>query len=228
MKRTIYALLCLLMAAASVSAQDMNLAGTGLYRHQRSIQLTAGTQGVGAEFNYGLTNNLALRTGVSFIPLTMNNAFPISGLSADSKITANFSNAHLLADFTPIKSFRFLRLVAGAAYFIQAKGSFYLQPNKNYNYGDIVLTPDQVGSVNLDADWKGIAPYAGLGLVNIFPRRGFNVNLDLGGYYLSQPRTTIIGTGILDDNASQNAQFERNMSAYRFLPVLQLNFNFKL
>lgn len=225
MKKMICALLCLFMAALYASAQDMNL---GTVHHQQSIQLTAGTQGVGAEFNYGLTGNLALRTGLSFAPLTMNNAFPISGLSADSKLSANFTNLHLLADFTPIKNFRFLRLVAGSAYFMQAKGSFYLQPNKNYNYGDIVLTPDQVGSVNLDADWRGIAPYAGLGLVNIFPRHGFSVNLDLGSYYLTRPRTTITGTGVLDDNSSQNAQFERNVSAYRFLPVLQLNFNFKL
>lgn len=222
-----YVLLCLGLAVTAAKAQDMNYYASPIF-HQRSVNLTAGTQGVGAEFSYGLASSLAVRVGASFIPLSMNNAIPVSGLSSNNTLTANFSNVHLMADFTPFKSLHFLRLVGGAGYFIQAKANFGLQPTGNYTYGDIVLTPNEVGKVNMEADWKGVAPYLGLGLANIFPRHFFNVNLDLGTYYLTQPQTSIVGTGILDDNASQNAQFKQNLSAYRFLPVIQLNFNFKL
>lgn len=196
--------------------------------HQETFQLTMGTQGVGGEFIYGLSQKVALRGGLSFIPLTMNNAFPVSGLNSDNKLTANFSNVHFLADFTPFKSTSFIRIVGGAAYFMQAKGDFSVQPTDNYTYGDIVLSPSQTGNLNMNANWSGVAPYLGLGFVRLFPRHFFNVNLDLGSYYLPAPKTSMVGTGMLDGNSSQNAQFHKNMSSYRFLPVAQLNFSFKL
>jgi hypothetical protein len=220
-------MLCLLPTVSFVKAQD-----TGRYRsppaHPKSIQLIAGTQGIGAEFIYGLSPKLALRTGASFIPLTVNNAFPVSGVSSDNTLTAHFFNIHFLADFTPFENAPFIRVVGGAAYFIQAKGDFAVQPTGNYNYGDISLTPQEVGKLNMNVDWSGVAPYLGMGLARLFPRRRFNINLDLGSYYLSRPQTTVVGTGLLDGNSSQNAQFSKNMSGYRFLPVAQLNFSFKL
>ncbi len=227
MKKTFLVLLCAVAAISSVKAQDMSKLQSPVL-HQESFQVTAGTQGIGGEFIYELSQKVAIRSGLSFIPLSMNNAFPISGLNSDNKLTANFSNIHFLADFTPFKGASFLRLVGGAAYFMQAKGDFAVQPTGNYNYGDIALTPAETGNLSLNANWSGVAPYLGLGFAHLFPRHFFNVNLDLGSYYLPAPQTSVVGTGLLDGNSSQNAQFRKNMSGYRFLPVAQLNFNFKL
>ncbi len=226
MKKTLFALLCVI-GAIGARAQDMNIYMDHI-TNQRSVNLNFGTQGVGAEYVFGTSYHLAFRAGVNFIPLTMNNAIPVSGLKSDSKLTVSFSNVHFLADYTPFSSFPFLRLVGGAAYFVQAKGGFEIQPTGDYKYGDLTLTQDQIGKVNMNADWSGIAPYAGLGLVKVFPKHRFNVNLDLGSYYLNKPKTSIVGTGMLDGNSSQNPQFQQNVSGYRFLPVVQLNFNFKL
>jgi len=227
MKRTIYAFLGLVMSISYAKAQDM-----GKYQnppvHQESFQLTTGTQGLGAEFIYGLSAKLALRGGASFIPLTVNNAFPVSGLSSDNTLTAHFSNIHFMADLTPFQNAPFFRVVGGAAYFMQAKGDFEVQPTGNYTYGDINLTPQEVGKLDMNTDWSGVAPYLGIGLARLFPLHRFNVNVDLGSYYLSQPQTSVVGTGLLDGNSSQNAQFGKNMSSYRFLPVAQINFSFKL
>jgi hypothetical protein len=56
----------------------------------------------------------------------------------------------------------------------------------------------------------------------------FNFNMDIGTYYLNQPSTHIIGTGLLTDNNTLEPQFNQNLKNYRWLPVLQLNFNFRL
>ena len=226
MKRTIYVLSFLVMAVSCAKAQDM-VRYQNPPVHQESFQLTTGTQGFGAEFIYGLSAKLALRGGASFIPLSVNNAFPVSGLSSDNSLTAHFSNIHFMADLTPFQSAPFFRIVGGAAYFIQAKGDFEVQPTGNYSYGDIDLTPQEVGKLNMNTDWGGVAPYLGIGLARLFPQHRFNVNVDLGSYYLSQPQTSIVGTNLLDGNSSQNAQFGKNMSGYRFLPVAQINFSFR-
>jgi hypothetical protein len=195
---------------------------------QKSVQLNIGTQGVGAEFTYGILPHLALRGGVNLIPLKANNVFEISDFNSTSKIAADFYNVHALADYTPFEQAAWFRLVGGFAYFFKAKGKVRISPADDYQYGDLVLSRDQIGYVDLNVDWKGLAPYLGIGLNSTFPKNKFNVGVDLGTYYLSKPDASIIGTGLLTGNASQTGQFQSNIKDYRWLPVVQLNFNFKL
>ncbi|HEY9197533.1 MAG TPA: hypothetical protein VIM77_14760 [Mucilaginibacter sp.] len=216
----------------------LGLLGTGLNAQTASLQnpvanpksmrINIGTQGIGAEFGYGVSQKTALRLGFDIVPVSANDVYSISGFNSSSKFSANFSNVHLLADFTPIKSSKWFRLVGGVAYFTRADGNLKIQSADGYKYGDIVLTADQAGHVNMKADWKGFAPYLGVGFLRAFPDKRFNINLDLGSYYLKSPNTTIVGTGLLEDNSSQSAQLQQNLKDYRFLPVVQLNFNFKI
>lgn len=196
--------------------------------NQKSIQLNLGTQGIGAEFSYGVLPNLALRAGANFIPFKANDIFKISGFNSTSHVSADFYNAHVLADFRPFETVAWLRIVGGVGYFFKANGKVRIIPSDDYKYGDLVLTDDQIGYVDLNVDWKGVAPYIGIALARTFPLGKFNVNLDLGTYYLSKPKATIIGTGLLEGNSSQTQQFQSNIKDYRWLPVLQINFNYKL
>jgi len=199
-----------------------------LILHQKSVKLNLGSQGIGGEFTYGIDKKVALRLGLNVIPVNVNDAFDFADFNSTSKASAKFTNIHLLADYTPFKSASAFRLVGGVAYFVRARGTMQVQPSDNYSYGDIVLTPDQVGYLNLDVDWKGIAPYAGIGLFKVIPKRRFNVNVDLGTYYLKQPDVKIVGTGILKGNNKQEGQLHENVKDYRWLPVIQLNFSYKL
>ncbi|MNK06403.1 hypothetical protein D3C87_242990 [compost metagenome] len=195
--------------------------------HPMAVQLNVGTQGIGAAFNYGVTKNLAIRTGINAIPIKANDVFKISGFNSTSHVSADFYNIHLLADYTPFEQQRWFRLVAGAAYFIKANGNVRIVPSDDYKFGDLTLTEEQVGYVDLNVDWQGIAPYLGIAFFRSFPKNKFNVNLDLGTYYLPKPNAEIIGTGILTGNSSQTDQFRSNIKDYRWLPILQINFNYK-
>lgn len=192
-----------------------------------AAQLNIGTQGIGLALNYGMYKNLAFRLGVNAIPIKANDVFKISGFNSTSNVSADFYNVHFLADYTPFKQQAWFRLVGGFAYFIKANGNVRITPSDNYKYGDLTLTEDQIGYVDLNVDWQGLAPYVGLGFLKSFPKRKFNVNLDLGTYYLNQPEADIIGTGILSGNSSQSGQFQSNIKNYSWLPILQINFNYK-
>lgn len=218
-------LLCLLMLGTTSLAQTEI---PDSYVNQKSIQLNLGTQGIGAEFVYGLMPNLALRGGLNAVPFKANDIFKISDFNSTSHVSADFYNVHALADFKPFKNIEWFRLVGGVAYFFKAKGDVRVRPSDGYTYGDLVLTEDQIGYLDLKVDWKGAAPYLGIALARVFPKKRFNVNLDLGTYYLNQPKATIIGTGLLEGNSSQTGQFQSNIKDYRWLPILQLNFNLKL
>lgn len=206
-----------------------NLADTiSRIKSSLSLQLQAGTQGLGADLRYAVLPALSMRLGASFIPVTVKNAFTFSGFESRNDVDVKFSNVHLLADFVPFANIKGFRLVGGAGYLFEANGGVNVVPTGNYNYGEIALTPAQVGKVNIDVSWQGLAPYLGIGLFKSFPKKLFNINIDLGSYYLTTPKTTIVGTGMLSGNDSQEELINSNMSSYRWLPVAQLNFNFKL
>nr|WP_249665473.1 hypothetical protein [Mucilaginibacter sp. Bleaf8] len=196
--------------------------------HKKQVTLNIGSQGAGAEFGYGIVPRAAARLGANFIPVTAYNVYRVTGFNSTSKASAKFNNIHLLGDFIPFKTHSGFRLVGGVAYFFKASGDLTIIPSEHYTYGDIELSEEQVGTVTASADWGGIAPYLGLGLANLFPTGHFNINFDLGTYYLGKPKARMVGTGILESNASQTGQFQTNINNYRFMPVLQLNFNYKL
>jgi len=195
--------------------------------YTKAVQLNIGTQGIGAAFNYGFTDKFTARAGINVIPIKANDVFKISGLNSSSHVSANFYNLHLLADYALFNGVDWFRIVGGFAYFIKAKGDVRIIPSDDYQYGDLTLTEEQIGYVDLKVDWKGLAPYLGIGLLRSFPKRKFNVNMDLGTYYLHRPKANIIGTGILSGNSSQTPQFQSNIKDYRWFPIVQVNFNYK-
>ena len=199
-----------------------------LVKKPMAIQLNLGTQGVGAAFNYGFNKSFALRAGLNVIPIKANDVFKISGINSTSNVSADFYNIHFLADYTPFEQQQWFRLVAGLAYFFKADGNVRIIPSEDYKYGDLTLTDEQIGYVDMNIDWRGLAPYLGIGLLRSFPKNRFNVNLDLGTYYLNRPDAEIIGTGILSGNSSQSEQLRSNIKDYRWLPIFQINFNYKL
>lgn len=209
------------VANAHVGTSVFNLSPFG-------FQVQVGTQGVGIDFRKGVLNKLSVRLGVSAIPVNTNYNFTVTQYHIATAIQVKFYNVHLLADYAPFAQARGIRLVGGLGCFNQAYGEGLATPTNSTTIGDIVLTPEQLGNLKVNISWKGVAPYLGIGLLRSFPQRLFNVNLDLGAYYLNQPKATIIGTKLLSGNDAQEGLVNQNLSDYRFLPVIQLNFNFKI
>jgi hypothetical protein len=192
-----------------------------------SVQVLMGSQGIGADLKYGFSPKLSGRFGFGIIPVTANNLFGFSAFPVEDQLSAKFSNLHLLADYAPFKN-KSYRLVGGAAYLIKGNANVIITPSGSYQFGSQTVTRDQIGSLTADVSWKGVAPYLGIALFKSFPNRLFNMNIDVGTYYLASPGTSFTGTKLLSDNNSQAAQFNQNMQGYRWLPVLQLNFNFRI
>jgi len=197
-------------------------------KHPISLQVHAGTQGIGADVRYGISQQFSLRAGGStFLPVKADNYFHFSGFDADNTIKGELSNVHLLADVVPFKV-KWFRLVGGAAYLFKANGGLEFIPKGNSTFGGLNLTAAEIGKLAIDLSWQGVAPYVGFGLFKSFPKRSFNINLDLGTYYLNSPKSTVVGTKLLSENKQMEIQLDNNMKDYRFLPVLQVNFNFKI
>lgn len=192
-----------------------------------SVQLMAGTQGLGADFKYGIWQNLSARLGFSIVPVNAERGFRFQSFAVNGELAARFANVHLMADYAPFKT-KFIRFVGGAAYLIRGNANVLVSPTDGFTLASRNLTKDQLGVIDAGVSWRGFAPYAGLSLFKPFPDRRFNVNLDLGTYYLSRPGTSFTGTNLLAENEANALKFNENMKGYRWMPVVQLNFNIRI
>lgn len=200
----------------------------------RSVGLSLGTQGLGFEAQHPLPYAFNLRLGASILPdFKASGVYTLNSYKTNIKAsTSSFWNAHLMMDFQPFNStksaFRKLVLTTGAAYFPKAKGTAVVKFGQDYKYGDMTFTGDEVGQITTVSSWAGFAPYMGLGINNLVSKNKYNMNLALGTYYMEAPQVTITGTNMLSGNSSNSASLQKNMEDYRWLPVLQLNFNYNL
>jgi len=193
-----------------------------------ALQFTAGSQGLGVDFKYGITNSLSARFGGSVLPVKANNVFNFSSFESNTVAKAEFNNVHLYADYTPFESVSWLRVVGGAGYLFKASGKLNVTPTGTYKVSNYQIESEELGVMDVDVSWKGVAPYLGLGLFNAFPKSRFNVNLDLGTYYVNSPKSTIVGTKLLSENYKLEPQIDQNLKDYKWLPIMQVNFNFKI
>jgi len=233
MKRTITILsLSLLLALGTqVNAQSTATIDSAA-RSKVTISATVATQGVGLDLKYAPTPQFAVRVGASILPISGGGVYKVRSEPTDVDFDVNFANAHLMFDWHPfLKETGLSRKVvvtAGAAYFWEAKGDVVVSYRGTYKYGDILIPSSDLGQLYGSVEWKKVAPYLGFGFENVFPSKKFNVGFAVGTYYLGEPDATLTGTNYLSQNTSNQQQLQKNMSYYRFMPVLQINLNFGL
>jgi hypothetical protein len=187
--------------------------------------LHAGTAGLGIDFKYNFLDHSTIRLGYSTIPFNYSTVIDL-GLELKTDAKADYNNLHLLYEYQPFKSKKGIRLVAGAAYFTNAMASAKLTPNSTLTAGVTTLTAEEIGDITVTVDSKGIAPYLGLAFGKVVPNKRFNVNFDLGSYYLPAPKVTAEGTKLLANNTELGTTLNENLKDYRWMPVIQLSLNY--
>jgi hypothetical protein len=189
------------------------------------VQAHVGTQGFGLSAHYNFIPKLAARLGGSYGKVNINNGFSFDNLNTDNHIEAKLGNVHLYGEFAALN---WLRIIIGAAYLFNAEGNITMTPSESITQNGFTLEQEEIGVLTTKVTYKKFAPYIGLGFGKGLPEKRFNVNMDLGFYYISAPTVTMTGTEYLSDNSQNGPILTENMKNYRFLPVLQFNFNFKL
>lgn len=202
-----------------------------------AVSATAGTQGLGLDLKYSPRPSYGIRTGFSILPINTSFVFTTQSTPSDVDLKADFQNAHVAVDWHPFsfdentsygRGFHKFILSAGMGYFWKNTGTAVITSKDKYQYGDIVIGPDDTGELTGKVKWHKLAPYAGLGFESAIPKTKFNVGFTLGTYYLGKPETNLTGTKLVSVDDANQQQFSKNMEDYRFLPVIQLNLNYSL
>ncbi|MCI0922710.1 hypothetical protein [Sphingobacterium rhinopitheci] len=202
------------------------------YPQPFAVGIHAGTAGFGLQIYKPISKEFGARLGFSHMPFSTNILGNYSNRELSTDISAKSTNISLLFGWTPfVKNggfFRSFSVQLGGAYFTQLNGSLKSKLRDPYKFGDIMVDPELVGTINTDVQWKKtINPYAGIGWTNIVIDNKFSLNVDLGMYYLSKPSVSMAATGLLAENVNNASIIEENIKSYRFLPRVEVGISYR-
>jgi len=205
---------------------------TDMPNHPSSLGLSAGSSGLGLEYSTPLANSFNLRVGFGYIPkFTITQNTVIGQYDVENKIETELFQMHFFGDwFMPVMKPAGFHLTIGVSGFAAAKGNVTTRPTGEIYYGEIPVNddPERMGTVVSTLNRRGMAVYAGIGWQNIVNTRHFGLSLDLGTYYsISTPEVQMTTSGYLVGNEVNRNQLRENLQNYRWLPTLQLGFNYK-
>lgn len=191
-----------------------------------AIGLRASTIGVGFEVVKAFSPKFALRAGWN--TLTYSDKIDIDEITADLDLDLEVGGPSLMLDFYP---FKWMHITTGAL-LNNFDASGVLTPRKNYKFGQIIISPEKVGIVQLDVEPEmRLSPYIGIGFgrsISLKHRLAFN--FELGAFYHGDPKAQLHATGMLTPSASeaQNNRLNKNLKDYAFYPFLsfQLSYTF--
>jgi len=180
------------------------------------------TLGPGIEIQKRLSDNLGLRLGVNYLPISTNFT------ADDVRYKADFSwkNASLLADFYPFSgTFR----LTGGLFYNGNTVDVSATPRGDVRIGNNTYTSSEVGTITGSVEFKNLVPYAGLGWsVGRGSSSDWSAGFDLGVMFQGAPSVSRLSASgsLASDSAfttnleKQRADIKSEMESYQYYPVV--------
>lgn len=228
------AIYCLIVSTTPIIAQELQAPGAVVKEpfFTKTVELHGGSQGLGIEVGVPLSTRFNLRLGTSILAFKGNQVRNF-GNDVDYKASGDvdFKNHHLLFDWQAFPGsesiLKKIIISVGGAYFYRGIADGKAMTNGDYRFGDLILSPEEVGSVNARVDWTGAAAYGGIGLAGLRLADRLCLGINLGAFYLGSPDVKVTATNLLASNISQEPVLTRNLKGYQWLPNLQFNLAFR-
>lgn len=234
MKKQLFLLILMTLSGEYSMAQRTNsFKNIENIRVGYSLGVHAGSQGFGIDLSYATSEVFAVKVAASLAPLGLNLIRQWGDQDYLMDMKARFYNAQAVAEVKPFRItsnspfMQKLTLVGGFGYFFRSAADAVATPRNDYVYGEVNIPKEDLGQVQAHIKWKGLAPYLGAGMRSIYVSPGFELNVDVGSYYLSAPEVRMTADKMLSESASNAARVQENMKGYRWLPVLQVGISYR-
>lgn len=227
MKKIILVLLSAISFSASIAvAQEKKANGLSM-KTGWALGLKAGTTGYGFELQKKLNDIFHMRLGGNYF------GYQISQSLADAKAHVDvdllLNSYSLLMDWYSKEVANNVRLTAGIFY-NRSILKIHGVPTTVPKIGEIALTAEQIGDINLTFIGNMLQPYLGVGYGKAVPNNHFSFNFDFGFIYQGSPIVDLKATGIIAPTASeeQRAIIADNIADVYLYPVITFQLNYKL
>ncbi len=196
-------------------------------RNGLGLALNLGTT-PGITLAYGLSRQMAIRLGYSYLKYNSNTTVESSGQEIEFAAGVKMSILDLSVEYFPFKKSSF-KVFGGASYIDKGNLSVVVTPAGTYTFGSTTFTPDEIGNVKFLVDYgKKIAPFAGIGFGRTIPKRRVGFGFELGTYYTQTPVVTLTGENRLSSMSEQQEKVQENMKDWQYWPILNLRLTVRL
>jgi hypothetical protein len=187
-----------------------------------------GTLGPGLEAVKSVNDNWNARAGFSFLPFAVDREITISNLGLDISTKNRLGGVNLQADFFFKPWFYF----TGGLLVNLIHSKMYITLTDTVDYGDIPITPGQVGSLtaNVRPGWI-VSPFLGVGLGNAMPvNKKVWFNVELGAIYGGKPHFRLEADGMVSPTASAENEkaLKTAFKGFRFYPMFSAQVNYRI
>jgi opacity protein-like surface antigen len=193
-----------------------------------AIGLNLSTNGVGLQFaqNIGSKRMLAVRVGGMYMPFKLTNfEYDFDGTKLVINGDIKLGSVQALVDFHPFKNA--FKITCGLAYMLSDISATAMVKD-SVKQGDIMISPDEVGKIDVGIKVGPICPYVGIGFGRAVPKTRFSFNFEVGGYFITKPQVSFKASGMLEPTSSNEKVLQDNMSGFTWLPMMTFGFNFKI
>lgn len=200
------------------------------YLNKSAVGVFAGAPGFGLEYAYNINKNLNLRVRGSYFSMSdYPVAYSIDGRNIDVGASADALSGDVLLEYLPFSRSSF-RLVGGISYINSMGGSAVILMKDNVYFGDLELTPADVGELDIMMNYSGIAPYVAMGFGRAVPRKRVGLSVEMGTYYVGPPEIEMEATKLLTPTANeqQEQNLEEALDSFRWMPSILLKLSVRL
>ncbi len=189
-----------------------------------SVGANAGSNGVGVEARYSLTDKLVLRGAIGTLSWDLDETY--DDIAYTGKL--DYSPATLALDYHPFENGWF---VSGGAMLGGPGLELSATPATAVDIGGVSYTPAEVGTLNADSEIGDAAPFIALGWTNARERtQGAYFSALVGAAFYGEANATLWASGgllesdpsFLADLADEEAQLEDDLSSFEVYPILQV------
>jgi hypothetical protein len=198
-----------------------------------SLLLSGGSNGFGFSIQRQINAKLALGASGNSLNASTKLFHYFAGKIIKTKASTNSLQAEAFVKWFPLGQDYFGDYERNRL-FIRAGAALRQDPTYNgstsfwdkFEFGDFVLTPDQIGTVDMKITTNKIQPFVGMGYSIINSYR-FNISAEAGSFYHGTPKMNVNASGILQSNAMNEAQLNEIVSTVKFLPYLRIEAGIK-
>jgi hypothetical protein len=198
-----------------------------------SLLLSGGSNGFGFSLQRQVSAKLALGVSGNSLNASTKLFHYFAGKIIKTKASTNSLQAEAFVKWYPLGRDYFGDYERNRL-FVRAGAAFREDPTYNgstsfwdkFEFGDFVLTQDQIGTVDMKITTNKIQPFAGIGY-NIINSYRFAVSAEAGTFYHGRPSMKVTASGILQSNAMNEERLNEIVSTVKFLPYLRLEAGIK-
>jgi len=187
----------------------------------QSVGLQVGSQGIGAFYEYSLTDRFDLRGGASFFSFSNVGQSKSREINVYTETKIRLGGINLGVNFLPYEEFNWLKISGGL--FTQWNraevGQYYVleRDGQTEYYGNLILT----------AKTFPISPYASVLLGNFDTNKNLVFSLEIGTTFHGSPKISFTGDGRVEPTTEQQPLIQSNVKNYMFFPILNFKTAFK-